>query len=249
MSTDARQEQESRYIGRVLVGTLVGASVLAIYFGVTGGTLGPARKHACTNNLKQFGIALQNYIDAHHAIPPAYIVDDEGRKTHSWRAVLLPYFEDEGLRGLYNAKEPWDRQHPQVIATLIPVFRCEHSDRQGMPVPNANYVAVVGPDTAWPGGEALDIDKITDGLSNTIAVVEIASPGVPWADPRDLTFEEAARGINQVEGPNGISGPHAGGVNVLFLDGRVEFLPNDTPPERLRALLTANGGEKIERSP
>jgi len=205
---------------------------------------GPSR-HTCTNNLKQIGIALMNYMDEYHAVPPAYVADEQGRIIHSWRGVLLPFFEEEGLRGLYNPDKPWDAQIPEVIATSIPVLRCPQSESDDLPDRNTSFVAVVGPDTAWPGGEALEINKITDGLADTIAVVEIATPGVPWADPRDLTFEEALRGINQVESPNGISGPHEGGVNVLFLDGHVEFLPNATPRDELRALLTANGGESV----
>ena len=39
------------------------------------------------------------------------------------------------------------------------------------------------------------------------------------------------------------SSRHPGGVNVLWGDGHASFFSEDTPRERLRALLTSNGGE------
>src|SRR4029078_1067492 len=42
-------------------------------------------------------------------------------------AMLLPYFEDEGLRGLYNMRQDWWHQDPNVVATAIPVFVCPSS--------------------------------------------------------------------------------------------------------------------------
>src|SRR5258708_3361414 len=50
-----------------------------------------ARRAQCNNNLKQIALALQNYEQAHKALPPAYTVDAEGRPLHSWRTLILPY--------------------------------------------------------------------------------------------------------------------------------------------------------------
>jgi len=43
----------------------------------------------------------------------------------------------------------------------------------------------------------------------------------------------------------GISSGHIGGVNVLFADGHIEFLDDDSSAETLRALITLSGGEDL----
>jgi prepilin-type processing-associated H-X9-DG protein len=203
------------------------------------------QRQLCLSNLHVIGMALQSYRGDHGVFPPAYIADADGKPMHSWRVLILPYLQHQALYEQYDFDEPWNGPNNSKLASKLefPIFACPSNGQDQQ----AHFLAVVGPDTDWPGDHALDIDQITDGLANTIAVVEIAAPGVPWADPRDLTFEEALRGINQIESPNGISSPHDGGVNVLFFDGHVEFLPNDTPRATLRALLTVNGGEKIDK--
>ncbi len=40
-------------------------------------------------------------------------------------------------------------------------------------------------------------------------------------------------------------GSRLGGARVVTADGTVRTLPDDFDPEQLRAMLTANGGEKI----
>lgn len=57
-----------------------------------------ARRSQCTNNLKQIGLALQNYHDAFRCFTSGFIrqagaVDNEGH--WAWNALLLPYVEQE----------------------------------------------------------------------------------------------------------------------------------------------------------
>jgi prepilin-type processing-associated H-X9-DG protein len=42
-----------------------------------------------------------------------------------------------------------------------------------------------------------------------------------------------------------VSSAHAGGAQVAYADGYVQFLSDATPPEELRARLTINGGETV----
>jgi prepilin-type processing-associated H-X9-DG protein len=91
----------------------------------------------------------------------------------------------------------------------------------------------------------MSIKEFSDGISNTIALVECVNSGINWLEPRDLTFEQAAKGINQTGVVPGISSAHKGGANSLFFDGAVKFLPESIPHDMLRGLLTANGGEDV----
>ena len=163
---------------------------------------------------------------------------------------------DQGpLYNAYHFDEPWDGpNNNQFREKNIPGFTCP-SDPATRPG-RTNYVAVVGPNTAWPGLRGANLkDDFPDGAENTILVVEVADSGIDWIEPRDLNFDAMNFQPNSAAGSSISSGHKTKGswpwskdvhvVNVLFADGHVESLPVDTPPETLRALLTANGGEKI----
>lgn len=85
-----------------------------------------ARRASCTNNLKQFGLALQNYHDSLKTFPPGGVADpsNPGKIYSSPFAMLLPYFEEKGLKGLYNNGQDWQHQDPKVAAMVVPVFTC-----------------------------------------------------------------------------------------------------------------------------
>jgi prepilin-type processing-associated H-X9-DG protein len=208
-----------------------------------------ARRSACTNNLKQIAIALHSYHDTYKTFPPAYIADKDGKPMHSWRVLILPFLEDPDAAAIhkeYDFNEPWDGPNNKKLAARAPaVFHCPSSDDSDQ---TTNYVAVVGDDTAWPGDTATKLDEIIkgDGASRTILVVESAGSGIGWTEPRDLSFDDAARGVNAGGVRPGFNSDHSRGMNAAFCDGSVKFLPDGLSPEDLQALLTRNGGEDVE---
>ncbi|MEZ6144785.1 MAG: DUF1559 domain-containing protein [Planctomycetaceae bacterium] len=50
-----------------------------------------SRHLQCKNNLKQIMLALHNYHDDFGTFPPAYTVDENGKRMHSWRTLIWPY--------------------------------------------------------------------------------------------------------------------------------------------------------------
>lgn len=54
-----------------------------------------ARRMSCGNNLKQFGLALQNFHDVNGAFPPGMTDDDT--KNFGWGTYILPYMEQSAL--------------------------------------------------------------------------------------------------------------------------------------------------------
>jgi prepilin-type N-terminal cleavage/methylation domain-containing protein/prepilin-type processing-associated H-X9-DG protein len=89
-----------------------------------------ARRTSCINNMKQFGVALQNYHDQLETFPPAAC--NTFRTGHgnaakvyaSPHAMLLPYFEDSSLHNIYNQNLPWFQQLSIVAERVIPSFAC-----------------------------------------------------------------------------------------------------------------------------
>jgi prepilin-type processing-associated H-X9-DG protein len=205
---------------------------------------GPSRRSQCWNNLKQIGLALQNYADVYRCFPPAYLTDQNGKPMHSWRVLILPFMEQKALYDRYDFNEPWNGPHNSLLAKeMPPVFRCpSDAANDGM---TTDYVAIVGPETMWQADRGARFDEFKDGTSNTLAVVEAAGAKINWMAPRDLPFAAVAKGINPKQGV-GISSQHPGRAIAVFADGHTQLLQDALPVESLKALCTKAGGEVIE---
>jgi type II secretory pathway pseudopilin PulG len=202
-----------------------------------------ARRMQCSNNLKQIGLALQNYHDDHHSLPPAYIADSNGKPIHSWRVLILPYLERKALYDKYSFDEPWDGpNNSKLHDEIVHVFCCPSRPGQQTKT-QTSYVAVVGASTAWPDDKAISLADIKDGTSNTVVVVEMEKSGIHWMEPRDLNFDQIPMAVNPQNG-RGISSDHPGVAMAVFLDGHTYALTKDTPSETVRRLLTIADGEQ-----
>src|SRR5690606_14250438 len=56
-----------------------------------------ARRSQCKNNLKQLGLALDNYLDTHRSFPPNGVQNGTGSQEWSAQAMLLPFLEGANL--------------------------------------------------------------------------------------------------------------------------------------------------------
>jgi hypothetical protein len=63
-------------------------------------------------------------------------------------------------------------------------------------------------------------------------------------EPKDLEFDQMSFRINDKSG-RGL-GSRLGGARVVYVDGTLHTLDDGFDADNLRAMLTANGGEKIE---
>ena len=63
-----------------------------------------ARRTQCVNNLKQIGLALQNYESTNSCFPPGTIATGEPGNTFvvNWAIAILPYLEQQPLYNAYN---------------------------------------------------------------------------------------------------------------------------------------------------
>jgi prepilin-type N-terminal cleavage/methylation domain-containing protein/prepilin-type processing-associated H-X9-DG protein len=86
-----------------------------------------ARRAQCINNLKQFGLALQNYHSARKSFPHGTVMLTASQFFTNANTSLLPYFEEAALHGLYDPKQPWEGQKDGVAATTIALFKCPSS--------------------------------------------------------------------------------------------------------------------------
>jgi prepilin-type processing-associated H-X9-DG protein len=198
-----------------------------------------ARRMQCSNNMRQIALAIHNYADAYRALPPAYTVDSEGNKLHSWRTLILPFIEQNAVYSRIDLNKPWD--HPDNAFALelqIPSYTCPSSS---LPPGHTLYLAIVDPQSVFPGEIQTTFTQITDGTANTVMIYESdPATSVHWMEPRDGDMDAflAAFSSDHRHG-------HTGGANCTLADGSVKFFSNNTPPATLRALATRNGGEGV----
>ncbi|WP_406695130.1 DUF1559 domain-containing protein [Singulisphaera sp. Ch08] len=200
-----------------------------------------ARESSCKGQLFQYGFALHNYVEANGHLPSAFVTDNAGTPTHSWRlSFLSSAWAEHPVNALCDLTVPWD--HPNNAASRAYdslggfFFWCPSGD--GRRTKSTSYVAVVGPETAWPDRTGRKLSEITDDPASTILVLEIAHSGIHWMEPKDLALDDLLAA--------GLSSNHALHINALFADFQVRRVRKNLPRETLRSLLTINGGEQID---
>lgn len=201
-----------------------------------------ARRMECANNLKQIALAMHNYHDTYRALPPAYTVDAEGNKLHSWRTLLLPYLEQASIYNQIDLNKPWNDPVNQPFATMpIKVFGCPSGSDANSGF--TDYMVVTGGGALFDNANPITFADVTDGTSNTLMVVEVRNSATNWMEPTDLDFQQLQIAINNAAG--GMGSDHPGGAQIALADGSVRFISATIDQQTLRALLTRSGGEVV----
>lgn len=210
------------------------------------------RRAQCRNNLKLIALALENYHNVNKSYPPAYTVDKNGKPLHSWRTLILPYYESGTIYDQVDFSEPWNGPNNRMLHQFMPgSFRCPSSEE---PDTNTQYLAVIGPRTSWrDGGVTVSQDQMTDGVSNTILILEVHGKNIHWMEPRDISYEEAIQLLAETD-PDKAHCAHSndsffykrlGGRNFAMADCSVSFAGTGMTRESAEALLSIDGGEPI----
>jgi len=200
-----------------------------------------ARRVQSKNNLKQIGLALQNYHDTFATFPPGAIADKAGREYHGWQTMLLPYVEAVTVYNRVDFNVPWnDAKNREPMQTQIASYLApgvnETQDAAGYGL--SHYA---GNSELFRINRGFRISEITDGLSHTILAGEAAGNFQPWGHPGNA--RDPANGIHA--GPDSFGRPGSPAAGILMCDGSVRFFNNDVDPAVLKALATPAGGEVV----
>lgn len=196
-----------------------------------------AQRMTASSNVRQIGIALLNYEYTYKQLPPAYTVDANGKKLHSWRTLILPYLEEGRLYESIDFTKPWDA--PENSAARNRTLKYFESPGVALPPGHTLYQVVVDPQAIFTGPRPTRLADITDGTTNTLLVVEAnKSQSVHWMDPSDLD-------LNTLLSASPDDTAYWRGRNVVMCDGASRFFAIDLPTEVLKSTITKGGGETI----
>ncbi len=196
-----------------------------------------ARRSSCQNNVKQLAIGLSLFEAAQGQLPPGGTnqlvaqgrsVYFQGGTQFSWIVLIAPYIEETAVADSINFDESLFEQNA-ILESQPTVLMCpsespvgrffeDASLTNGRRYAKGNYAAYVSPVHAelnpiFPGAlvtAGQPLQRIVDGVSNTIAIAEIRTRDHPqdmrgawmigWAGSTQLAFDMHHCGQTQLSG-------------------------------------------------
>jgi type II secretory pathway pseudopilin PulG len=232
-----------------------------------------ARRLQCKNNLRQLGLGLHLYHDAHRGFPAGSL------NSWSWIAQMLPEMEQANGQRQLNFR--LDLEQSVLAGTdvafadaLVPFLMCpsDPNDQSiyispqflGQRFAHTNYLGTQSdPDTNATGMFGIEtfirLRDVVDGTSQTLFVGERGIDFKPstkgefgwWILGAPLeSFMTVTDGLQQ--GPSSDLDSvkrwwsyHDGCASFLFVDGSVRFLNDTMDPQTFASLGSRNGGEMV----
>jgi len=159
-----------------------------------------ARRSQCLNNMKQVGLALQNFHDVRQGFPPSRTTIPA---SHGWCVDVLPFLEQRALYDGFNlSMNFYDMGNSTVVASVVATYLCPST-------PRGDLSMAMGNQTNVPFGTSGAVgDYFVNHLLNPqgLASGEVRSPALktqndlqPIADIKDgtsnttLIHEQAGR--------------------------------------------------------
>ena len=185
--------------GFTLVELLVVIAIIAVLIGLLLPAVQQAREAArkiqCRNNLKQFGLALHNYLDTFTVFPPSFCFSTAG--SWSVHGRILPYMEQASAYSQVRLDLDWANpvnEATHVAQLRVPSYSCPsdpNSDRMHYAGPDEgnirphNYgvnfgtwkvydpITNTGGDGVFYPNSRTSPAEIADGMSNTLLLAEV----------------------------------------------------------------------------
>jgi len=214
-------------------------------------------------NLAAIAKAIYRYKDGYGRFTSAAWFGPDGKPWHSWRVVILPYFDEPAPTELYRRykfDEPWDGPNNKQLLELMPaVYTDQPAGAQAGTF--TRYAAVTGPGTMFlaegskfvpssksprPGG--IKEAEIKDSVMSTLMIGTLPDDAqIPWTKPEDVVIGELPAKIGA---PGNFGAPYTTDKRKFALfaraDGGLAGLYDTIDPKDYLAMLTIAGKEQID---
>lgn len=191
--------------GFTLVELLVVISIIGVLIGLLLPAIQAAREASrrtrCSNNLRQQGLALQNYHGTYQHFPAGGLMHptQQGMNGVSWRVLILPYLEQTALYAIGGPDTDGSAKSSAPQSQMPELFNCPSTELVYDDLMVSNYWGVSG---VLREGETIGVDKrpcgraasngilfpgshtriaeVEDGTSNTLALGERTYTFTAW---------------------------------------------------------------------
>lgn len=181
-----------------------------------------------TKTIWQSMLAVHNYYDVYQKFPFRHQAADDPQDHNdlSWLVRVLPYLdggtEKAELFRQFDLSQSWDSPQNRPLLEKVPAILVQGQGSQTQ--------------LRWVSSDVKKFGEITDGASNTIALIH-GGPPVNWTENLPLTQEEALElFLSLTPGQELVVGMYDGSVRRLTRD--------NTTQSTFEAMLTPNGGER-----
>jgi prepilin-type N-terminal cleavage/methylation domain-containing protein len=276
MCTDSRGRKRGFTLIELLVVIAIIAVLIALLLPAVQQAREAARRTQCKNNLKQMGLAAHNYEGTYKLFPSSGEGTDETTNPTvrrffpcAFNVAILPYIDQTPLYAQWNFNVHYTfGVNPALSKTKINAFLCPSNGTTGadplgygltdyMPLAYVDYDSagvrhknVQGFDFRGALGFCSTIASVSDGLSNTIIVIEDAGRPTANGGSYDITANVTLGGLQQTDtsqlastsnatpfspgGPFGVPGRWADPDNGSGIsgppNGGLQFINNNRAP-------------------
>lgn len=269
--TSARKRAGLLWLNKYTVAIACGTIVLLAFIAVWRYAANAKRESVWRQvNQKTVAQAIKNYRSTRGDVPPAAILDENGRPMHSWRVLLVPYLESNSFYDRYDLDEPWNGPHNQpllkgLVAQSKP-FDVKPSDitdfrlfyhHPGYTVSEGNFhtdlVMVIDPNRQPVRFTTYRNQGWQARLHAGDDVMFVGVPGsdIHWMEPRDMTPEELIS-LSKASKNSSKPSPHITDSFVVKQDETVQFLNEKETLERLQQMqskIELNSDQEKEAGP
>ena len=209
------------------------AILIAIFLPLIRAARDSAREMQSGNNLRQLGLANQNYSDTYKRFPIGADVDGEIGK-HGWFTRCMPYIEANRLYNQINFKVHWE--HPVHRHIFYYNYGCTLRPNVDSSFSSEGYglLHYRGNPNIFRRNRSVEILELTAGTSNTWLIGEVDGQYQPWGYP--FNWQPLTTPFNTGKGSFGGT---RGGVQMVMTDSSLRFISDSIDVETLKSLADA----------